>query len=425
MENIISILRQIREIRGTNDKIEFLSRHKDNDMLKGVLNIVYNPRVATNISTKKIDKSVGLIPIGSEIEDKDFIKFISSECSGKDKDIYYIQSYLYQFSEDDQSILKDIITQKLSIGMDYKNINKAFGYQFIEFYECMKAKNINDLIDKIDKDEEYSITMKLDGFKALVRVDENGNKTAFSRNGLEYEGLDDFLNQLELDNNMLYDGELLYFDASLKSSDRFKKTSEIVRRKGEKDKDSLVYEIYDCISLGDYDSGISTETYEERRKYLDTLPQNKYQKITKVLRRSKIDSSLFEYLDEIIKQGNEGLIANKLDAHYEIGKRNASIIKFKQQNDVDLLVIGVEEGTGKYKGMLGALIVEYLGYEVRVGSGLSDTFRKDVWDDKDKIVGKIIEVQYMEETKDKDGNYSLRHPRFKRIREDKKEVSYD
>lgn len=425
MKEVLQILKQLKQISGTNDKIEFLSQHKDNEMLKSVLNIVYNPRVSTKLAKKKLEKNVGEIDKSFEIDDLGFITFISRDCTGKDRDILIAQTYLSKFENEDRDIMSDIITQKLSIGMDYKNINKSFGYNFIELYECMKAKNINDLIDKIDKDEEYSITMKLDGFKALVRVDEYGNKTAYSRNGLEYEGLENFLNELELDKNMLYDGELLYFDDTLKSADRFKKTSEIVRTKGMKNKDLLVYEIYDAISLEDYSKGKSSLKYSERREYLDSLPQNKYQKITEVLRKSKIDNSLFEYLDEVIKQGNEGLIANKLDAYYEVGKRNASIIKFKQQNDVDLLVIGVEEGTGKYKGMLGALIVEYLGYEVKVGSGLSDSFRKEMWEDKDKIIGKIVEIQYMEETQDKDGNYSLRHPRLKNVRWDKNEVSYE
>lgn len=425
MKQALQILKEIKNTSSTNDKISILSQHKDNEMLKCILNIVYNPRISTKIAKKKLDKDVGLVPLLSEMSDLDFLNFISKDCTGKDKDILSCQTYLMKFNGEERELVEGIITQKLSIGMDYKNINKSFGYSFIEFYECMKAKNINDLIDKIDKDEEYSITMKLDGFKALVRVDEYGNKTAYSRNGLEYEGLEDFLNELELDKNMLYDGELLYFDDTLKSADRFKKTSEIVRTKGEKNKDLLVYEIYDVISLEDYNKGKSSLKYSERREYLDSLPQNKYQKITKVLRKSKIDSSLFEYLDEVIKQGNEGLIANKLDAYYEVGKRNASIIKFKQQNDVDLLVIGVEEGTGKYKDMLGALVVEYLGYEVKVGSGLSDSFRKEMWEDKDKIIGKIVEIQYMEETQDKDGNYSLRHPRLKNVRWDKNEVSYE
>lgn len=424
MEQVLQILKKLQGISGTNDKIKFLSQYKEDKMLKEILNIVYNPRVATNISTKKIDKSVGLIPIGSEIEDKDFIKFISSECSGKDKDIYYIQSYLYQFSEDDQSILKDIITQKLSIGLNYKNINKAFGYQFIEFYEVMLATNADKVLDKI-KDEEYVITQKLDGLRFIVVVDKEGNKTAYSRNGLEYDGFNDFIEQLELHPNRLYDGELLYCDDTLKSDDRFRKTNEIARCKGEKDKDLLEYHIFDSVLLDELSEGCKQQTYTQRREYLDTLNSNKYQKIVPVLHRGAINTSVYELLDKIVDSGAEGLMANLSKGVYEFGKRSKNILKFKKFHDIDLLCIGVEEGEGKYKGKLGKIIVSYYGYEVGVGSGFSDEQREYFWDNRDEIIDKIVQIKYFECSQNKNGDLSVRFPVFIRVREDKKEVSYD
>jgi len=65
--------------------------------------------------------------------------------------------------------------------------------------------------------------------------------------------------------------------------------------------------------------------------------------------------------------------------------------------------------------MLGAAIVTYKGKRVRVGSGFSDEQRQQFWANPNSIKGKIIEVQFHEETPDG----SLRHPRFVRVREDK------
>ena len=80
---------------------------------------------------------------------------------------------------------------------------------------------------------------------------------------------------------------------------------------------------------------------------------------------------------------------------------------------------------GKYKGTLGAIICDYKGFELRVGSGFSDEQRKFFYENPNDIVGRIIECQFFEETHDKDGNLSLRFPIFKTIRNDKNDVSYE
>ena len=94
-----------------------------------------------------------------------------------------------------------------------------------------------------------------------------------------------------------------------------------------------------------------------------------------------------------------------------------------KMNTVDLFVTNVFEGKGKYKGTLGGVVVEYKGQPVGVGSGFSDIQRKMIWEHPESIVGKLIEVQYFEESKDKNGKPSLRFPVFKKIRLDKNEES--
>lgn len=425
MKQALRILKEIKNTSSTNDKISILSQHKDNEMLKCILNIVYNNRISTKIAKKKLEKEVGEVNKEFELDDLGFLNFISNECTGKDRDILVCQTYLAKFEGEERELVEGIITQKLSIGMDYKNINKALGYNFIEFYEVMLATDSSKVLDKI-KDEEYYITTKLDGVRMIVVVDDSGNKTAYSRNGLVYEGLDSFLNELELHNNNIYDGELLYFDDTLKSDERFRKTNEIVRCKGEKDKDLLQYHIFDSIDLIELEEDSLHQPYADRREYLNTLSENKYQKIVPILYKGKIDGEVFKLLDEVVDQGNEGLMANLSTGIYEFGKRSKNILKFKKFHDVDLLCIGMEEGEGKYKGMLGKILVEYYGYEVGVGSGFTDEQRKYYWENKDEIVKHIVQIKYFEESKDKEGNLSLRFPIFTgRIRDDKNEVSYD
>ena len=113
-----------------------------------------------------------------------------------------------------------------------------------------------------------------------------------------------------------------------------------------------------------------------------------------------------------------------LDKPYEF-KRTKNLLKMKVMQTCDIRCIGIEEGQGKYKGTLGAIICDYKGFELRVGSGFSDEQRKFFYENPNDIVGRIIECQFFEETHDKDGNLSLRFPIFKTIRNDKNDVSYE
>jgi len=107
-------------------------------------------------------------------------------------------------------------------------------------------------------------------------------------------------------------------------------------------------------------------------------------------------------------------------------KRHTGLVKIKTFLFSDLKVIGYEEGTSKYEGMLGALIVDYKGNPVNVGSGFTDEQREEYWSIRDELIGKIVEVKYKEESSDKKtGLKSIQFPIFQQIRIDKVEPSYE
>ena len=74
---------------------------------------------------------------------------------------------------------------------------------------------------------------------------------------------------------------------------------------------------------------------------------------------------------------------------------------------------------------MGAVVVQFKGNEVRVGSGFSDEQRIEFWKNPDLIVGRVIEVKYKEVTKNKNGTESLQFPVFMQIREEGKEPSLE
>lgn len=93
---------------------------------------------------------------------------------------------------------------------------------------------------------------------------------------------------------------------------------------------------------------------------------------------------------------------------------DAQRIKVKDEITVDIKVTGIQMGTGKYAGMVGALLTNY----GKVGTGFNDSERKELLNIP---IGTIIEVGFMEWTS---GN-KMRHPRFKRVRFDKSEENLE
>ena len=126
-----------------------------------------------------------------------------------------------------------------------------------------------------------------------------------------------------------------------------------------------------------------------------------------------------KYLNEAIANNEEGIMININNAPYEFRRTN-SLLKVKKMRDADLEIIGYEEGSNTNKGKLGAFLTRYKnGNVVKVGSGFTKELREEVWKDPDSYIGKVISVQYFEETENQSGGISLRFPVFLDFRTDK------
>jgi DNA ligase-1 len=63
------------------------------------------------------------------------------------------------------------------------------------------------------------------------------------------------------------------------------------------------------------------------------------------------------FLEEALARGQEGLVAKALDAPYEAGRRGAAWLKVKRAHTLDLVVLAVEWGSGRRRGLLSNLHV--------------------------------------------------------------------
>lgn len=424
-ELILDYLEDIKNTQGTNEKKNILQDwyNSNKQQCIRVMNFLYNPNIVTNMSTKKIRKILSEnIWTTCDIKGLDndvlesIMSYLENNCTGTDENIRYLQSFrdLYVYRQS-KEFLELFMCKELAIGLDIKAINSVIP-NCIDIIEPMLATNYTNVADKLDTSTIYYVTLKLDGNRCIVD-NRNGIPKAYSRNGVEIKGLDTFLRCLNLPSGKIYDGELLPRNINgISSKDQYKEISSIMRTKGEKPKDKITYHIFDII---DY-----SLPYMQRRNFIDSIENTEYQQICQVLYKGQINGVVFKLLDEVVAKEQEGLMANDIKGMYE-SKRVKSILKFKKFNTVDLKCIGVEQGEKKYANTLGAIICEYKGNTVKVGSGFTDSQRDYYWENQNEIIGRVVEIQYFEETQDKQGNLSIRFPVYCGVRELGKEVSYD
>lgn len=321
-----------------------------------------------------------------------------------------------------------ILIKDLRCGVSVKTVNSVIP-NFIPTFSCQLAHDSENHPKKMTG--KKIIECKLDGVRVISILDK-GKVSMYSRNGKELTNFTKILEQLQIIankfNNMSFvlDGEVM--------SDSFQDLMKQVYRKEHVDTDDSVLYVFDYMLLSSFKDG---KTFDGQSLRINTL-NHIYDSIQsevpniKTLDHAIVDLSTEEGKLELkrineraIEFGYEGIMIKDVDAPYEC-KRSAAWLKLKPFISVSLPIVAVEEGTGKYTGMLGNFICEgedsgkYV--KVSVGSGLTDNERKTFWDNKDKLIGDIIEIKADAFIKSDDNDYhSLRFPRFVCFRDDKGE----
>ncbi|MEX3625097.1 ATP-dependent DNA ligase [Viridibacillus arvi] len=443
MKEIAQILLQVNETSSKKEKESILASHKDNTLLKEVLNQIFNPFLKTNIAKKKLAKQVKVAPTADIKELKEFLRYIQSESSGSDLDIANIQSYIQSQPEDERWLLEAMTIKTLKFGFTESTINKAFGYDFIPVFDIMLADKWVDVkrttkngvkVEKIIENwKRYTgkriiATNKLDGNRVVVFVHEDCRIEFYSREGHLLEGYTELANAFQgLPKGFVYDGEVLAINTDgLNSKDLFQKTSSICRTKGEKK--NLEFHGFDFLPINEFTKGGTDVSCELRKEALGKIIANHNNSLVKYVEPLYIgdfDKDLIEELSEKAKANEEeGIMVQLADAPYQC-KRTKDILKVKVFMSADVRCIDVYEGHEEStKGKLGGLVLDYKGFPVNVGGGYSAEEREMYWNDPSLVLGKIIEIKFFEEFENEDGELDLRFATFKTLREDKSEPSY-
>lgn len=427
MEIVKSICDQIQSTNSKLEKEQILKTNKGNALFLKVLFFLLNPFIVTGLSDKKIYKSLSNVTPKSEFKDCSIefvMNYLRENNTGTDQVIANIQRFIYHQPDSMAEFYIQLFTKSLKLGCDSKTVNKVYGKNFIPTFDVQLANKYFEMPQKVEG-KDFTITLKVDGMRCVV-VKENGAVSLFSRQGQPIEGLVDIENEIRnhhLDNFIL-DGELtLLDDGGMTSGEQYKQTLKITRKDGEKHDIKLL--AFDWLQLSDFQEQNCQMTYSERRSILDNeYSTMQFIKILPVLYTGKDTTQILSILTKVRDDDQEGIMINLNDAFYEF-KRTSNLLKVKVMQDCDLKIIGFEEGSGRLSGTLGRINVDYKGNKLGVGSGFSDSDRTYFWTHQNELLGRVITVQYFEETEDKDGIKSLRFPVYKEIREIGKEVSYN
>lgn len=118
--------------------------------------------------------------------------------------------------------------------------------------------------------------------------------------------------------------------------------------------------------------------------------------------------ALQDALSAITQAGGEGVVVREKDAPYYTG-RNKKAMKLKLYEDRECKITSYVQGKGKFENLVGSIICLDGDVEFKIGSGMSEDFRKNP-----PKVGTIITYKYFGLNKNKLPKF----PVFLRIRSD-------
>ena len=255
------------------------------------------------------------------------------------------------------------------------------------------------------------IQPKLDGVRCIIT-----RQGAFSRTGKEFMNIDHIKSALEINffdrfPDVVLDGELYNHDLR----NDFEKIISLVRKtkptdEHRKEAEKLVqFHCYDIIPQNE------ENTYEFRKGFLHwELPQSDcVHLISTAYILNDRDAGLHHRAN--LKGGYEGSIYRSIDGYYK-GTRSWDLMKFKDFQDSEAMIVGYEEGKGKREGTLGKFLMQdFDGNLFGCPPGKGYNYIDMAWMlvEIHKYMGQVATFTYFERTKA--GSY--RHPLFKCLRD--------
>jgi DNA ligase-1 len=322
-----------------------------------------------------------------------------------------------------------ILIKDMRAGFSEKTVNtvveKTNRDYAIPVFTCQLAHDSANHETKVAGDK--LVEVKLDGVRVITIVYPDGRVDQYSRNGKELVNFPHIKEQISKNAESFTEAVIL--DGEVMSAS-FQDLMKMVHRKSDVKSDDAVLNLFDIITLKEFQEGRGIHRQFDRsvtlaawhNQYHESMPNVTVVGQELVDLNSFVGQARFKQINQdAVEGGYEGIMIKDPEAVYEC-KRSVAWLKLKPFIEVSLTVIAVEEGTGRNVGKLGALICEGEDdgklIKVNVGSGFTDNDRDAYWQSRQDVIGHTVEVRADAATKsqDSEGTWSLRFPRFLKFR---------
>lgn len=306
----------------------------------------------------------------------------------------------------------------------------------IPYHSPMLAQaGTDELLEERFSSDDWVAEEKFDGARYLMFITKDGNRF-FSRqisvkDDLPVEKTNNIPHLSGLDlksfDGTVLDGEI--FPPTHNWGDTTKVMGSLPEEAIRKQKESIgwmEYHVFDILYFKG--KNVMNESLQQRRASLSEIPFDKELKLTVQIKNNKR-----EFYDKIVAKGGEGVILKNINSTYRPGERDKDVwMKVKKSQTFDVVTVGFQEpkqysvnvegetveNSHWLKGWIAAITfgVYKDGVLTQVGnaSGINDQMREEISKNKDKYIGKVIEITGQELLK----TGGVRFPKFLRFRDD-------
>ena len=419
MNNMNQFFTEVASDNSRIFKTAALMEHKNDTLLREVVRLALDP--FTQFYQRKIPAYTTNHTLGCSLQwGIDSLYELSSRSRTGNAAIDHLKFVLTSLTADDAKVIERIIDKSLDCGIHTSTANAVWPGLIKEYPVMLCSPFEQRLVDKIKF--PAMVNLKMDGMRANAIVRE-GKCEFRSRNGKEIQLLGNLEQEfINLANGIdcVFDGELLVVHDGVILS---RQEGNGILNKANKgtisanDAAMVNMTVWDIIPYAYFADGYCPTPYSTRFATLQNmnLPNKIHLVEHNIVDDIETAQTIFQ---KYLADGQEGIILKDMNGPWE-DKRSKGQIKFKSELECDLKIIAVEEGNGKYIGLLGALVcVSSDGIvKVNVGSGFNDEQRKSLM--PSDLLGKIVAVKYNARIKNRQGEESLFLPIFVEIREDK------
>lgn len=462
------IIKEFKKLGDLGDVAESLSlQKKQNFLFSSDLTcekVIETLRKVQLMEGKKaIEKKISFISELFSLAKKDEIKFLTRTILGNLRigisvptileaiSKYFFNGENKELIEDKYNLSNDLVEIFLACSKGIEELKKIDIKPGIPLNVMLaiKVQTIEEGLDFCGK--PAAIEQKYDGFRALLNKTEKGDFFIFTRKlenvTKQFPDVVKILNENIKAKSFILDSEIVGYNEKEKKYLPFEAISQRIKRKYDIEKISkeipVEINVFDCLYL-DGESKIKLP-FIERRRLLDKIIKEENLKIRKAVQIKSSDvKEIKNFLDDAIKKGNEGIMIKNLNAEYKQGRRVGYMCKLKPElNEIDLVIVGAEYGTGKRSGSLTSFILacrdeDELLEVGKVSSGLKEKEEEGLtYEELTKILKPLIvkengrevvvkpevvvsvSYQNIQESPSYKSGYALRFPKILRYRPDR------